>query len=69
MVYRDESSCKQKWKAIASIQQELKELTKEKNNIQKVLEKCGYEIINTTDDTLHIKFGNECRNALRVKIE
>ena len=50
-------------------QQQLIEMTKERNDLQKVFEKYGYDIINDKDDYRIINFGNECRSALRIRIE
>jgi len=50
-------------------QQQLIEMTKERNDLQKVFDKYGYDIINDKDDYRIINFGNECRSALRIRIE
>ena len=44
-------------------------MTEERDNLQKIFDKYDYEIIDTTDKMQLIKFGNECRDALKVKIE
>ena len=50
-------------------QQQLADMTTERNNLQKVLNKYGYDIVNHQDDYQIINFGNECRDALSIRIE
>lgn len=50
-------------------QQQIIDMTKERDNLQKVFDKYGYGIINHSDEYHIIGFGNECRNALNIKIE
>ena len=49
--------------------QQITDMTIEYNNLQKVFNKYGYDIINDTDEYHIIDFGNECRNALNIRIE
>ena len=52
-----------------SKQQQLTDMTTERNNLQKVFNKYGYDIVNNQDDYQIINFGNECRDVLSIKIE
>jgi len=49
--------------------QQITDMTIEYNNLKRVFDKYGYEIINDTDEFRIIEFGNECRNALNTRIE
>jgi hypothetical protein len=50
-------------------QQQLTDMTTERNNLQKIFNKYGYDIVNNQDDYQIINFGNECRDVLSIKIE
>ena len=52
-----------------SIKQQINDLINERNALQKVFDKYGYDIINDADKYQIIHFGNECRDALNIVIE
>ena len=54
---------------IESKQTELDGLMIEYDRLQKVFQKYGKDILESNDDAKIIQFGNECRNALNIRIE
>jgi hypothetical protein len=49
--------------------QQITDMTIEYNNLKKVFDKYGYDIINDTDEYHIIDFGNACKNTLNIRIE
>jgi len=67
------SKLKEKMNSNASLIESKKEqsdgLTVKYERLQKVFQKYGNDILESKDDAKIIQFGNECRNALNIKIE
>jgi len=55
-------------RSIESKKEQSESLTAENERLQKVFQKYGTDIMGSGDDAKIIQFGNECRNALNIKI-